>query len=64
MERVRAFLSRRAPTSVVYQPLDSGDAAGGPDEDRSDDDVAAKEGFSWVYYSIFLLQGVAMLWAW
>ncbi|KAI9815476.1 MAG: hypothetical protein M1827_002610 [Pycnora praestabilis] len=56
MERIRDILKRSPPS---YEPLEGGSI--GPDGERIDE---AKERFSWVEYCIFLLLGVAMLWAW
>lgn len=57
MERIRNMFFRR---TSAYEPLEGGsvDAEG----ERIDD--FKKEPFSWLEYSIFLLLGVAMLWAW
>lgn len=62
MDRVRnAFKPRQA-----YEPLLAQDNRDDEDGSDCDEDEAAVEDFpfSWVEYSIFLLLGVAMLWAW
>ncbi|KAH0840902.1 hypothetical protein FOPE_06584 [Fonsecaea pedrosoi] len=48
-----------------YQPI-RGDAERDDEsiQDGSDEDVGIQTPFSWVEYAIFLLLGVAMLWAW
>lgn len=60
MDRLRSLFRPRPD----YEPLQN-------DTERDDDnehdyvDVSADESpFSWVEYSIFLLLGIAMLWAW
>ena len=62
MDRIRNALKPKQ----AYEPLLAQD-------DRDDDDgteyedegsVAEEFPFSWIEYSIFLLLGVAMLWAW
>lgn len=57
MERIRKLFSQRAP---AYEPLEGGSV--NADGERIDN--YKKETFSWLEYSIFLLLGVAMLWAW
>ena len=55
MERIRnAIEQRRSP---AYQPLDD-------DADSNEPRGMRKPRFSWLEYSIFLLLGVSMLWAW
>ena len=63
MERIKSVF-RRTPS---YEPLlQNGDAGeheesfDGPDESRREGEKA----FSWADYLIFMLIGVAMLWAW
>ncbi|KAI9823044.1 MAG: hypothetical protein M1832_002698 [Thelocarpon impressellum] len=59
MDRIRSVFRRR-PAQVTYEPLEGGsERADGEPIDEEDE-----EPFSWVEYSIFLLLGVAMLWAW
>jgi equilibrative nucleoside transporter 1/2/3 len=43
-----------------YEPLEGGSER--PDGERIEDTGAQQ--FSWIDYSVFLLLGVAMLWAW
>ncbi|KAI9754991.1 MAG: ERMES complex subunit [Chaenotheca gracillima] len=59
MERVRGLFRRRR--SASYEPLEGGSP--GPEEEHVEEQ-GEKNAFSWVEYSIFLLLGVAMLWAW
>ncbi|KAF2187270.1 nucleoside transporter family [Zopfia rhizophila CBS 207.26] len=56
MERLRRLLQRR----TSYEPLEGGSE--GPDGERIEH--LKHEHFSWIDYSVFLLLGVAMLWAW
>lgn len=44
----------------AYEPLEGGSVA--PDGERIEDEE--KRSFTWLEYGIFLLLGVAMLWAW
>lgn len=64
MDRLRKMFNRE-PT---YQPVGSGDPRSSEDaysEDESEHGVVIEQDeFSWVEYSIFLLLGMAMLWAW
>ena len=55
MERIRDAIKRRR-SSVSYEPLDNG----GNDDCQKEQDVP----FSWLEYTIFMLLGVSMLWAW
>ena len=55
MERIRDALKRRQQPS--YEPLDGG-------SDSQLIESPHKPRFSWLEYSIFLLLGVSMLWAW
>ena len=57
MERIRKMFSKTAP---AYEPLEGGSV----DTDGEGIDDFKKSTFSWLEYSIFLLLGVAMLWAW
>ncbi|KAL1618286.1 hypothetical protein SLS56_010616 [Neofusicoccum ribis] len=57
MDRVRQLLQRDQP----YEPLEGGSET--PDGARIEEEED-KKAFSWLDYSIFLLLGVAMLWAW
>ncbi|KAI9669566.1 MAG: hypothetical protein M1817_004609 [Caeruleum heppii] len=58
MDRIRSLIGRR---SQPYEPVEGGsfDSDGEPIEEN-----AGQTPFSWLDYSIFLLLGVAMLWAW
>lgn len=60
MERIRAIF-KRPIGEPLYEPLDR-DSSGEEDDVRSLDQIEAP--FSWLEYSVFLLLGVAMLWAW
>lgn len=55
MERFRKTFTRSA-----YEPVE----AGLEDQDDERMEEALRGGFSWLEYSIFLLLGIAMLWAW
>jgi len=55
MERIRNALKRRS--SQAYEPLDNGSSDELQERTR-------KQRFSWLEYSIFLLLGISMLWAW
>ena len=55
MERIRNALKQRH--SPAYEPLNDDSDSNGPQRAR-------KPRFSWLEYSIFLLLGVSMLWAW
>jgi hypothetical protein len=48
------------PQEQAYEPLEGGSER--PDGERIEENDAQK--FSWTDYSVFLLLGVAMLWAW
>ncbi|KAL9071958.1 MAG: hypothetical protein Q9161_003890 [Pseudevernia consocians] len=55
MERIRNALKQRR--SPAYEPLND-------DSDSNEPQRVRKPRFSWLEYSIFLLLGVSMLWAW
>ena len=55
MERIRNALKQWH--SPAYEPLED-------DSDSNDPRGARRPRFSWLEYSIFLLLGVSMLWAW
>lgn len=55
MERIRDALKRRQ--QPLYKPLD-----GGSDSQLLEN--PRKPRFSWLAYSVFLLLGISMLWAW
>lgn len=59
MERIKSLFVPAKASSDEYEPLaddDSGTLEGSTYEDGAP--------FSWIEYSIFVLIGVAMLWAW
>lgn len=56
MERVRKLWQQEQE----YEPIEGGST----EEERERQELRESETFSWVEYSIFLLLGVAMLWAW
>jgi equilibrative nucleoside transporter 1/2/3 len=58
MERIRRIFEREN-SEAAYEPLQGGSER--PDGEHIDTDDQA---FSWTDYSVFLLLGVAMLWAW
>ncbi|KAI4100056.1 MAG: hypothetical protein L6R37_005696 [Teloschistes peruensis] len=62
MNKVRQALQGRRPVSPSYEPLDAD--ADGHHDDELDDTDSHRPASSWVEYCIFLLLGVAMLWAW
>ncbi|KAF2634791.1 nucleoside transporter family [Massarina eburnea CBS 473.64] len=57
MERIREIF-RRELSETPYEPLEGGSEH--PDGER----IEHGERFSWIDYGVFLLLGVAMLWAW
>ncbi|KAK7530187.1 nucleoside transporter family [Phyllosticta citribraziliensis] len=57
MDRMRKLFGQE---EQAYEPLEGGSVA--QDGERPEDDE--KKSFTWLEYSIFLLLGVAMLWAW
>ncbi|KAK3177131.1 hypothetical protein OEA41_008459 [Lepraria neglecta] len=57
MDRLRKALNQQ-PSSPAYEPLDND-----PDGDTTHR-KAPHHRFSWLEYSIFLLLGISMLWAW
>ncbi|RWA10376.1 hypothetical protein EKO27_g4711 [Xylaria grammica] len=59
MDRLRLLFQKRQADEQEYQPLYEDGVASGPESD-DEHDVA----FSWVEYGIFVVLGVAMLWAW
>ncbi|KAL2395417.1 hypothetical protein ABEF93_005031 [Exophiala dermatitidis] len=60
MERVKRFFR----SSPDYEPLDNGAEREEEDVHDESEEVEAEAPFSWVEYAIFLLLGIAMLWAW
>lgn len=56
MERLRKLWNGEQP----YEPLENGSVEG----DEQTQDTGKKPTFSYVEYSIFLLLGISMLWAW
>ena len=61
MERIKAWL-RREPE---YEPLVDGGGTDAGEPERADHDTTPRvQTFSWTEYAIFLLLGIAMLWAW
>ncbi|KAI9767902.1 MAG: hypothetical protein M1840_005395 [Geoglossum simile] len=62
IERLRNYVRPRESLSpaVEYEPLEGG--AIGPDGERIQAECGTR--FSWLDYSIFVLLGVIMLWAW
>jgi equilibrative nucleoside transporter 1/2/3 len=60
MDRIRSLFRPRPD----YEPLQN-DAERDDESVQDDvDDTASESPFSWVEYAIFLLLGIAMLWAW
>lgn len=63
MDRLRQLFARREPYEpVIAQDADNGDADDGSSMRSGKSRTAHR--FSKYEYSIFLLLGVAMLWAW
>ena len=60
MERIRQIFHRELDESS-YEPLEGGSER--PDGERIEHDELDGV-FSWIDYAVFLLLGVAMLWAW
>ncbi|KAF1941898.1 hypothetical protein EJ02DRAFT_346676 [Clathrospora elynae] len=58
MERIREIFARQN-SEALYERLDGGSER--PDGEPND---AEEQAFSWTDYSVFMLLGVAMLWAW
>lgn len=60
MDRIKSIFHSRPD----YEPLQTD--AERDDESAHDDsvDTASNPPFSWVEYTIFLMLGIAMLWAW
>lgn len=56
MERIQEALKRSS--SASYEPLIA------DSEDDGDPKPSVAKSFSWLDYSIFLLLGISMLWAW
>lgn len=68
IDKVRS-LFRKSDAEPDYEPLDTDNEANDLDEDVRRpvlvvSDPVEGEPFSWFEYSIFLLLGIAMLWAW
>jgi solute carrier family 29 (equilibrative nucleoside transporter), member 1/2/3 len=60
MDRVKRFFEPRQP----YEPIQD-DGHDDTESTVAESDVEEEQlPFSWIEYSIFLLLGVAMLWAW
>lgn len=59
MERIRRIFEREL-SDASYEPLEGGSER--PDGERIEH--SKQEPFSWIDYSVFVLLGVAMLWAW
>ncbi|KAH0538290.1 hypothetical protein FGG08_005110 [Glutinoglossum americanum] len=62
IESIQSFFQRQRPSipASEYEPLEGGTI--GPDGERVE--MKHDSGFSWLEYSIFLLLGASMLWAW
>lgn len=59
MKRIRRIFERETEREASYEPLEGGSEH--PDGERIE---ATEAAFSWTVYGVFLLLGVAMLWAW
>lgn len=66
MDRLLSRFFRRQPrVAAEYEPLNRDDIS--HEDDQIDNGVkngGGKNEFSWLVYAIFLLLGIAMLWAW
>jgi equilibrative nucleoside transporter 1/2/3 len=60
MDRIRQIFDNDTARDASYEPLEGGSER--PDGQRIEE--ANRGVFSWADYSVFLLLGVAMLWAW
>ena len=60
MDRIKAFFSRKKVDAEEYEPLTDDSAT----LEESTYETQEENPFSWLEYSIFLIIGVAMLWAW
>jgi equilibrative nucleoside transporter 1/2/3 len=58
MERMRRIFERQN-SAASYEPL-----AGGSERPHGEHIDAEEQVFSWTDYGVFMLLGVAMLWAW
>ena len=58
MERIRRIFERES-SDASYEPLEGGSERPNGEHIEVDEQV-----FSWTDYSVFVLLGVAMLWAW
>ena len=59
MKRIRGIFERQTEREASYEPLEGGS------EDADGERIEGLDNaFSWTAYSVFLLLGVAMLWAW
>ncbi|KAI0195009.1 putative nucleoside transporter protein [Astrocystis sublimbata] len=59
MDRLRSYFQKREAEEQEYQPLYEDNVGLGQGEDDENETP-----FSWVEYGIFVMLGVAMLWAW
>lgn len=62
MQRIRRIVRRQRSPSSSYEPL-TGDS-NGSNLDRYGQAGPQNPPFSWLKYTIFLLLGISMLWAW
>lgn len=60
MDRVKRFFQPQQP----YEPIQDEGHEDGESTVAESDDGIQEQPFSWIEYFIFLLLGVAMLWAW
>lgn len=59
MKRIRQIFEHETDREASYEPLEGGSER--PDGERIE---GSDDAFSWTVYGVFLLLGVAMLWAW
>lgn len=65
IERLRATLRSQKARGDEYEQLVGRDDEGGVDDITLQEALALEEKpFSWVEYGVFLILGIAMLWAW
>jgi solute carrier family 29 (equilibrative nucleoside transporter), member 1/2/3 len=61
MDRVKRFFG---PPQQPYEPIDDRPHEDGDSVEEDFESGQEEQPFSWVEYFIFMLLGVAMLWAW
>lgn len=66
LDRVRALFRKTSEDAQDYEPLVAESNDGSVDDEThvTEDPSHHEQAFSWFEYSIFMLLGCAMLWAW